>query len=198
MSSDKSLDFWGFIKIPALALAWRLVVVSLVVLLVVVALGVGFTLARGSVAPMVPDNSALQNVTYKVADGLPEELVIADRPLFWSSRTPYEPAPKQKPKPAPKPPARNTDLDNVVLLGVFLTNDTASVVIKDEQDKMPLHRGDSYKSWTLVYVDSASARFVRSDTAESETPIEREVLIRQRDPLPSQWPGSSSLQTEDK
>lgn len=193
MRLNNSSDAWPIVKIPALTLARWLLVFSVVVFLLVAALGVVLSSSRGAVQPVAPDDSILQGLGYTPIVQQSEPMVIADRPLFWSSRTPYQPEPEVIPEPEPEPVVKNTQLDNVVLLAVFLTHDTSQIVLEDKKSKVALQLGERYQGWQLVQVDPASAKFVRTDSIGSDSPVEWEVLLKQRDSLPIEWPGTRRL-----
>lgn len=194
MEPTNPFPSWRIFHLPALSLIRGVVFFSIAVLLLSIVLAVALSLSQTAIKPLAPDESVLQGVAYKPVIGSAENLVIAERPLFWSSRTPYEPEVEPESVPEPEPVVKNKALNDVVLLGVILTSDVARVVIEDKKEKVSLRRGESYKGWELEQVAADGVEFVRADTVGGDSPVVWEVLLRQRKPLPSEWPGTSHLQ----
>ncbi len=128
-----------------------------------------------------------------VASGDSEE--IQARPLFWSSRRPFD-APPVKPKPN-KGDNKAAELKGVKLLGVFGTGDTLGIIALVKGKKARILQGEAVEGWTLESVSSNEVVFSGGGRSRTLVLQARSVIAPAAPAAPVEGAGATSVADDE-
>jgi hypothetical protein len=139
----------------------RKAVLLLTVLLVIVGLwGGARLLLLSEPEPVLPAPSSLQVGDLGAATASEDLLAhFVTRPVFWVGRTAYVVPPREDGEPEPEPPARNGDLDKVKLLGIFVTDSSATAIVMHKGKAQRLKLNESIEGWAFTFSSPDGALF---------------------------------------
>lgn len=138
--------------------------------------------------PVLPAAGVLSVSEYRSVASANDTTAMRERPVFWSERSPYvAPKPKKK-KPVVKAPKKNTNIDDMTLLGVFSAGSESSVTVSYKDKTHHLRVDEELAGWTLLMVSAQGAHFGETDTLDGEL-VSRLISIDHGPSLPTKWQG---------
>ena len=149
---------------PVAALAWRFAIMVAAAMVLVHAWNFvpqrsGPDDAAPRPANAAPDGAATDD---HAAIDKAASAAVAERPLFYPSRTPWAPPPPPPPAP-PTPPVAKAPppLTNYALVGVIVSGDTRSALIRPPGAKkiITIGEGEELAGWKLQEITRARLRF---------------------------------------
>lgn len=151
----------------AIAFGWRLSVLSVVA----AAVGLILTMPADRFGVSEPLTGLTRSQVEQAVAGSPvlgdsEFRAVAMRPLFYPTRKPWVPPPiPEPPPPAPTPVATPPPLTSYTLVGVVISGNVRSALVKGEANKVvTLSEGQEIDGWTLQSITPERLLFRTGDT----------------------------------